>query len=119
MRTHIRMCTAQEWRVGRLWNHLCISKTNFLDYKGFVKNLYINVDTNRCKIEKQHSAGNWEKTEDKKWKKLLLQPSPAECTVMDYTLDNIERAFRKSFMYLNTLIYGKDKPEITEREDHI
>nr|XP_025042844.1 EF-hand calcium-binding domain-containing protein 6 isoform X2 [Pelodiscus sinensis]XP_025042845.1 EF-hand calcium-binding domain-containing protein 6 isoform X3 [Pelodiscus sinensis] len=75
----------------KLWSRSCVGKTNTLDYKEFLKNLGINLGT----IKSQ--APNWEETPDKmqKQNKLSLQTSPTECSLIEYTLDDIEMAFRK------------------------
>ncbi|CAM4479605.1 unnamed protein product [Lepidochelys kempii] len=97
----------------KLWNHSCVGKTNTLDYKEFLKNLGIHMGTikknateNQClgdnssdfaKMKFSLPVPNWQETQEKmpKQNKLSLQTSPAECSVIECTLDDIEMAFRK------------------------
>ncbi|XP_050792351.1 EF-hand calcium-binding domain-containing protein 6 [Gopherus flavomarginatus] len=82
----------------KLWNHSCVGKTNTLDYKEFLKNLGINMGiVKKNATENQRLALNWEETQDKmpKQNKRSLQTSPAEGSLIECSLDDIEMAFRK------------------------
>ncbi|EMP33996.1 EF-hand calcium-binding domain-containing protein 6, partial [Chelonia mydas] len=82
----------------KLWNHSCVGKMNTLDYKEFLKNLGIHMGTiKKNATVNQCLAPNWQETQEKmpKQNKLSLQTSPAECSVIECTLDDIEMAFRK------------------------
>ncbi|KAM9311492.1 EF-hand calcium-binding domain-containing protein 6 [Gastrophryne carolinensis] len=82
----------------KLWNRYCIGKRHTLDYKELLKQLGINVEQqNKPLKDGVAQALNWEATklEQEKQKARRLSSSPARFNAEDFSLDELEAAFRR------------------------
>nr|DBA30474.1 TPA: hypothetical protein GDO54_006443 [Pyxicephalus adspersus] len=80
----------------KLWNRYCIGKRHTLDYKELLRNLGINVEQHSKPIQENVArALNWEATKLEQEKVWRMPSTPGKINAEDFTLEEIEAAFRK------------------------
>ncbi|KAM5172966.1 EF-hand calcium-binding domain-containing protein 6 [Mantella aurantiaca] len=82
----------------KLWNRYCIGKKHTMDYKELLRNLGINVEQQSKPVQENVAqALNWEATKlvQEKQKAWRLPSTPGKINTEDFTLEELEAAFRK------------------------